>query len=322
MAEKANHHFIPQLYLRNFSAGRDRRKAKVFCFDQSTNKTFETLVRNVGSRRHFFRINVEGLDPNHVEDGMAEIEGEIAPLLEEVIATRSFLSHKHFSAVMTLIGNVAVRNPRFRSMLEDLHVKMANGMMRAVLQDKERFRDSIKQARDNGAPIRDDISYEDMKSFIDRGEFNIAIDQTYLINLELDAVPTCVEQLARRVWSFASAPAGSTFATCDDPVILAWADGENRGPYSPGFGLPNTVVLFPIAPELALVGLFAKQPANREFRRDQVTELNTSVAKNTAKQIYARDGEFELHTRSEPYTRGKDLPSALGRQRARAKADG
>ncbi|MBY3031169.1 DUF4238 domain-containing protein [Rhizobium leguminosarum] len=202
MAEKANHHFIPQLYLRNFSAGRDRRKAKVFCFDQSTNKTFETLVRNVGSRRHFFRINVEGLDPNHVEDGMAEIEGEIAPLLEEVIATRSFPSHKHFSAVMTLMGNVAVRNPRFRSMLEDLHVKMANGMMRAVLQDKERFRDSIKQARDNGAPIRDDISYEDMKSFIDRGEFNIAIDQTYLINLELDAVPTCVEQLSNWLAGF------------------------------------------------------------------------------------------------------------------------
>ncbi|UZF95009.1 DUF4238 domain-containing protein [Bosea sp. NBC_00550] len=96
MAEKANHHFIPQFYLRNFSPPGDRRQAKVFCFDQSTRKTFETLVRNVGSRRHFFRIDVEGYDPNHIEDGMAKIEGEISPHLAEAIETKSFPSDAHF----------------------------------------------------------------------------------------------------------------------------------------------------------------------------------------------------------------------------------
>lgn len=321
MSDTVNHHFIPQFYLRNFSAGCDRRKAKVFTFDQSTLKTFETLVRNVGSRRNFFRIDAEGFNPNHVEDGMAEIEGEIAPLLEEVIASKSFPSDKHFTAVMTLMGNVAVRNPRFRSTIEDFHIKIANKLMRMTIQDKDRYHDSIREAREQGAPIRDDISYEDMKAFIDRGEDNVVIDQTYLIGIELNAVPMVVEQLARRIWSFASAAPGATFTTCDDPVVLAWSDGKNRAPYSPGFGLQNTVVMFPLAPELALIGLFAKQPPNRDFRRDQVTEMNTSVAKNATKQIYARDGEFELHTRIEPYTLGKDLPAALGRQaKAKAKA--
>lgn len=76
-----------------------------------------------------------------------------------------------------------------------------------------------------------------MKSFIERGEYKIAIDQTYLVGLELDAVPTVVEQLARRSWAFALAPASSTFTPCDDPVVLSWADGKDRGPYSPGFGV-------------------------------------------------------------------------------------
>ncbi len=314
MSETVNHHFIPQFYLRGFSDNADRRKAQVFVFDQSTRKSFRTLVRNIGARRNFFRIEAEGFHPNHVEDGMAEIEGEIAPRLTEVIAAKNFPSDDHFTSVMLLMGNVAVRNPRFRSMLEDFHIKVGGGMIRALLQDKERYHDSIKEARESGAPIRDDISYEDMKNFIERGNYKIAIDQTYLIGLELEAVPTCVEQLARRQWSFVSAPEGATFATCDDPVVLAWADGKDRGPYSPGFGLSDTIVMFPLSPSLALIGLFAKQPRNRAFRRDQVAEMNTSMAKNATKQLYARDGEFELHTRTEPYTRGKDLAAALVRQ--------
>ncbi|MGM4915543.1 DUF4238 domain-containing protein [Rhizobium sp. 768_B6_N1_8] len=316
MSDTVNHHFIPQFYLRGFSDAVVKRKAQVFVFDQSTKKSFRTLVRNIGARRNFFRIEAEGFDPNHVEDGMAEIEGEIAPRLAEVIETKSFPSDDHFTSVMLLMGNVAVRNPRFRSMLEDLHIQVASGMIRMSLQDKDRYHDSIRQAREGGAPIRDDIGYEDMKGFIDRGEYRIAIDQTYLIGLELDAVPTIVEQLARRSWALASAPAGSTFTTCDDPVVLAWADGKDQGPYSPGFGLEGTIVMFPISPELALIGLFVKQPPNRAFRRDQVADMNTSMAKNATKQLYARDGEFELHTRTESYTRGKDLVAALWRQAA------
>lgn len=314
MAEKANHHFIPQFYLRNFSPAGDRRKAKVFCFDQSTRKSFETLVRNVGSRRHFFRIDVEGYDPNHVEDGMAEIEGEISAHLTEAIEAKSFPSGAHFSSVMLLMGNLAVRNPRFRSMTEEFHLKVASGMMKMMLQNKDRFDDSVEQARASGIPIRNDINYEDMKEFIDRGEYKVAIDQTYLIGLELEAVPTAVEQLARRNWSFVSAAPGTTYATCDDPVVLAWADGNDRRPYSPGFGLAGTIVTCPITPELTLIGLFNKQPAARVHQRDQVAGMNTSIAKNATKQLYARDGSFELHTRTELYVQGKNLGASLERQ--------
>lgn len=314
MAEKAHHHFIPQFYLRNFSSSGDRRKAKVFCFDKSEKKSFETLVRNVGSRRHFFRINVKGYDPNHVEDRMAEIEGEISPHLAEVIETKNFASDAHFSSVMLLMGNMAVRNPRFRSMIEDLHLKIISGMMGMILKDQHCFEYSVRQARANGVPIRDDIEYKDMKDFIDRGQYKIAIDQTYLIGLELEAVPTVVEQLANRSWSFVSASAKTTYAACDDPVVLAWADGDHRQPYSPGFGLAGTIVMFPITPALALIGLFSKQPAQREHRRDQVAAMNTSIAKNATKQLYARDGSFELHTRTEQYVQGKDLAASLERQ--------
>lgn len=314
MSDTVNHHFIPQFYLRNFSESANKRKAQVFVFDQSTMKSFRTLVRNIGARRNFFRVEVEGFDPNYVEDGMAEIEGEIAPRLAEVIETKGFPTDEHLHSVMLLMGNLAVRNPRFRSTIEDPIIKLVSGAMKVSLQSKCRYDYLIRQAQDDGVPIRSDISYEDMRAFVDRGNYKIAINQTYLIGLELDAVLRVVELLTRRSWAFVSAPAGSTFTTCDDPVVLAWADGEDRGLYSPGFGLKETVVMFPISPELALIGLFAEQPRNRIFRRDQVAAVNTSLAKYATAQLYARDGEFELHTRTMPYIRGKDLAAALGRR--------
>lgn len=313
MAEKANHHFIPQFYLRNFSGAGDRRKSKVFCFDQSTKKSFETLVRNVGSRRHFFQINVEGFDPNHVEDGMAEIEGEISGHLAEVIAARKFPSEAHYSSVMTLMANVAVRNPRFRSMTEKFHLQIVNRMIKLLLKDRDRFTENVKQVRKNGVPIRDDITYEEMKNFIESDQYKIVIDQTYLIVLELDAVPTVLKQLVRRNWSFVSAAPGSTYITCDDPVVLDWADGK-ASPYSPGFGVQNTIVLFTISPELALIGLFVEQPVQRDHLRDEVAALNTSIARHSTKQLYARDDSFELHIKTESFVRGRDLGAALSRQ--------
>lgn len=121
-SDTVNHHFISQFYFRGFSDAVDERKAQVFVFDRSTKKSFRTLVRNIGASRKSFRIEAEEFYPNHVDDGMAEIEGEIAPRLAEVIETKSFPSDDHFTSVMLLMGNVAVRNPRFRSMLEDFHI--------------------------------------------------------------------------------------------------------------------------------------------------------------------------------------------------------
>ncbi|WP_375166363.1 DUF4238 domain-containing protein [Rhizobium hidalgonense] len=46
MSDTVNHHFIPRFYLRGFSDAADKRKAQVFVFDQSTRKSFRTLVRH------------------------------------------------------------------------------------------------------------------------------------------------------------------------------------------------------------------------------------------------------------------------------------
>jgi hypothetical protein len=316
MADKANHHFIPQFYLRNFSGWNDKRKARVFCFDQSTGKSFETLVRNVGSRRHFFRINTVGLDPNLIEDAMAAIEGDISIHFAEVSEMKMFPSGEHFSSLMNLIANLAVRNPRFRSKMEKFHLQVISNIIKMCVKNKNRFEQSIKNAQDHGVLLREGISYDELKHFVDKGEYILTVDQTYLIRLELEAAQTVYEQLVRRSWSFVSPPPGSTYITSDDPVVLDWLDGGMK-PYSPGFGLGSTMVILNLSPELSLIGLFMEQPKRRTHSREQVTAVNTSIARFMDKQIYARDGSFEIHVTDEPFVRGYDLPNILDRHKRR-----
>ncbi|MGR3466041.1 DUF4238 domain-containing protein [Limimaricola sp.] len=147
MATKANHHFIPQFYMRGFSEGVGR-KASVFAFDKDTGKMFKTLVRNVGSRRNFFRVEVNGVDPNALEDAMAEIEGGISVHLADVIATRSFPSDDHFSSVMTLIAGISARNPRFRNQMDIFHQDVAKKLLGVALSSKEVWDSQARRMRD------------------------------------------------------------------------------------------------------------------------------------------------------------------------------
>ncbi|ATG36683.1 hypothetical protein PhaeoP23_02573 [Phaeobacter piscinae] len=313
MATKANHHFIPQFYLRGFADGVGR-KARVFTFDSETRTTFKTLVRNVGSRRHFFRVEADGVDPNYVEDAMAKIEGEIALHLADVIQTKSFPTPEHFNSVMNLLANVSVRNPRLRGNMSQFHKDIVQRMTHLSLSSKEVWEGQVDQIREEGIPLKDDISYEDIKRFIESSDYEIVIDQTYLIGLELQMIEPVLECSARRNWCFVAAPEGHQYICSDDPVVLSWIDDRKTGPYSPGHGVGGTLVTFPLSPELLLVGTFEELPEHLKHAPVQVTSVNTRTARYSTKQIYARDGSFLIDLHDRPEVRGEDLPHFYDKQ--------
>jgi hypothetical protein len=308
LATKANHHYIPQFYLRGFCTGAGRQ-AQVFVFDSGTKKKFTTLVRNIGSKRHFNKVEAVGVGPNHLEDSMSEIEAEIAPHLKQVIEAKAFPSPEHFNSIMNLIALLSVRNPRLRENMSDFHRDIAARIMSISVSSKDIWESQTKQMRDNGVHVKEGVTYEDMKRFHEEGNYEIGINQTYLIGLELKMVEPVLEQLAQRSWCFAIAPKDHQFVTCDDPTVLSWNDSVKQpNPYSPGHALQNTIVMFTLSPELALVGLFEDLPERSDYLPDQVTALNTAVARHSRNQIYARDGNFLLHLKDSSNVRGSDLP--------------
>lgn len=311
MASKANHHYIPQFYLRGFSSGVGRQ-AQVFVYDNESKKSFTTLARNIGSKRHFNRVNAVGVGPNHVEDGMAEIEAGIAPHLKQVIEAKAFPSPEHFNSIMNLIAFLSVRNPRLRGSMTDFHREIVERVMSISVSSKEIWESQNKKMRESGVPVMEDLTYEEVKRFHNERSFDVVIDQTHLIGLELGMIDPVLKHLFNRSWCFASAPEYHQFITCDDPAILSWNEKVKQpNPYSPGHGLQNTIVIFTLSPELALVGLFQDLPERSDYFPDQVTAINTVVARQSRSQIYARDGNFLLHLRDQKNIRGFDLPRML-----------
>ena len=170
MAEKANHHVVPQFYLRSFASGLDRR-ARITAFEKDTGRSFVTWVRNVGAIRHFNRIkDKDGKETNVLEDAMAEIEAEWAPLFREVVDTGSFPSSKHREAILTLAATLSLRSGRFREAMESFTARTHTAMMDVVLSSKEQW---------EAAHPEPEIPYEELKRFWDSREFELTYEQTY-----------------------------------------------------------------------------------------------------------------------------------------------
>lgn len=306
LAEKANHHFIPQFYLRGFAEGMGP-KAKVFTFDRETCSAFTTLVRNVGSRRHFFRVEIEGVHPNAIEDSMAEVEALFAAHLVDVIQARNFPSTDHFNSIMNILANMSVRNPRLRQTLVDFHRDVAERIMTVSLSSKRTWESQMAKMRDAGYALND-LTYEEMKAFNESKEYDIVVDQTHLISLEFKMLDPVLECSARRNWCFATAPHGFQYISSDDPVVLSWTKESDRRFPPPGHGLRGTSVLFPLSSDLLLIGAFEDLPKEMVHLPSQVVAANTHIARYSTKQKYARNGSFFVHLRDRDYVRGEDLP--------------
>lgn len=308
MAAKANHHFIPQFYLRGFSEGTGRQ-ARIFAFDRRTRKQFMTLVRNVGSRRYFNRIEVRGIDPDALENAIAQDESYASVYLQEIIEARSFASPKHFGAMMSLMANLSSRNPRMRTSMEDFHRSILKKMIAENVSSEEIWQSSLERMKERGVHVDDTLAFADVRAFVDDAQYKINIDQTYLIGLEMQMIQPVFDALIRRRWCFVSAPDGFDFITSDNPVVLSWTDGIDRGIYSPGHGVSGTTVFFPLSHSLAILGTFEEQVAFLQYSSDHVVAANTHVARHADMQIYARSGQFKVHLRDIAHVFGSDINS-------------
>jgi hypothetical protein len=107
-----NHHFVPQYYLKGFARPRSK-DGKLIVFDLKERKSFVTRPRNVAARRDYNRVEIDGQDPNIVEDQLGILEANADRAFRRIIATRSIDNRDDFSFVLTLIARIALSNPLF-----------------------------------------------------------------------------------------------------------------------------------------------------------------------------------------------------------------
>jgi len=281
LSKSRHHHYLSQCYLKGFTQG-SAKKSKLTVLDLNNKKKFETIPRNVGGMRDFNRVDIDGLDPEIVEKTQSDFEGKAATALKNVEETSDFTGETK-DIILELIAMLAIKSPEMRDHLAKPQVQIAKSIMAMTYESKERWESQINKIKeDTGEDISDGKTFEEMKKLFEQGNLEISVSREHQIYIELVGMQKITELLHQRNWVLLKTSEGAgEFITTDNPVSLTWHDPASAPFISPGFGLPNTMVYFPISKNLALVGEFDREDGVEEANEYLVAILNSKIIANS-----------------------------------------
>lgn len=290
MANQArNHHYVPQAYLRAFTDG-GSKKSTLNVYDVITGDRFETIPRNVCAIRDFNRISVPGFPSDYIESEMGKFESMIVPAVTHIKADNEFRGEPK-SCILNLIALLATRHPARRETTRKFHEKIAKMTMGMVLQNRERYEKTISDMNNDGVAASSKATYEEMKDFVAKGEYEIEVTTEHHINLEGKMHEAALEVLHQRNWTlFKAGKEDGHFITSDWPVSLEWSNPETVPPFyrsSPGLGLKGTEVVFPLTKELALLGTFDGKDETLQASPHLVAAVNSRTLRFSRNQVYS-----------------------------------
>jgi len=287
-----NHHYLPQCYLNGFAANREN--PKLFAIDLVDRKSFWPRPRNVAAARDFNRVEIDGHEPDAVENALSGFESELGPALVRICEARSIANEEDRTLLLNLVGLAAMRTPRFREAMDDFQKRVIRQIIAMTVATPERWESTKRGARESGhlSPEKD-LSYEEAKRFVTEGQFELEIPNTRHVVNELETFEHVLPIVFERTWSLIRSPPNANFITTDHPLCLVRRGAGPHPPHPPGLGTRNTDALFPISPELALFGNFEMgEPDVFDVSDISVAEFNGTMALSARRQLYARDDGF------------------------------
>jgi hypothetical protein len=288
-----HHHYLSQCYLKGFTQG-CAKKSKLTVIDLKEKKKFETIPRNVGGMRDFNRVEIEGVDPEIIEKSQSKFEGKASTALTNLDNTLDF-SGETKNVILELIGMLAIKSPEMRKNLAKPKIETAKMMLAMSLQNEEIWDRHYEQFKaDTGNDFSTGSSYEEIKEFLESQKYELTVTQEHNIHMELLGMKNITELLHMRNWILVKVGENTgEFITTDNPVSLTWYyPDKNSQSVSPGFGLKDTMVYFPVSKKLALVGEFDRQDEIKEANRDLVSILNSKIIANSYRRVFSSKSNF------------------------------
>ena len=289
--EPRRHHYLPQCYLRGFAETREEG-APLHAFDVTEKRWFATIPRHVGYVKDFNRVDDPQHAPSALERALVGIEGEYARVLKAMHESRTMPSEQRdYVFLLNLIAGVAIRNPRMRRKIHGMYAQTERIVSDLLLATKDRYETTIRQMKRDGYPVNESVTYESMKGFHERNEYDLIVSQTAYFKREMAGMDAILPLLYRRKWTVLVAPdTEHQFITSDQPVILLW-NGDvslrTRERTPPGHAHQKTVVIFPVMKELAIIGSFIDPPRSAVVDALRVAKVNTYTLVFAQRQVYA-----------------------------------
>lgn len=293
MSKPRKHHYVPQCYLRNFSI--NQKLKQVFLLDLKQKKECKASIKDIAQRRDFFRVDIDGVDPNIVEKSFSKLEDQISCSIKMIANGGQFTGDVKIN-ILNLIALLIVRSPQKRSLYAEFHARTAKLIMEISLTTKQRW-----EAQMEKFPADKRVSYEIAKEFFESQRYTIQTPRETHIRNEFLMFDTVLPYLFDRKWQLITSSTNSQlFFTSDNPVSIDWDEPEKVPAIfrsSPGYGMVNTTISFPLTSNHFLIGRFDVDRDGYVNGTDEmvgVCNLNTIL--NSYEQIFSSSLDAYIKT--------------------------
>jgi hypothetical protein len=251
----------------------------VFVTSPAEKKQWRSLPSQTAHRRDFYRLEIDGVDPNVVEKFLSELESEVSPIFREMIQSEQIpVSTRCYELLMTLMAFSFARIPSQREMLERSFEAMNKQMMRVILETPERWAEFLDaQKVETADSSGEDVSYLKMKEFVERDEYCVKLQgNNYQVKMMFRTAEQICPLLAKRRWGLLMSRSGE-FICSDRPALFFDSPEPPNRP--PALGFEDTSVAFPVSRNFILIG-----------GHDMVSEMRLLNKKARQKKSWVESG--------------------------------
>ncbi len=292
MSNPRKHHYVPQCYLAGFSP--DPKSPRLFVLDKESSRTFSSHVNDAACERDFYIIEVEeDGDPFTVEKFFATVESSGAEAIRFILEQRIIPRDALYGKFIAFLAVMAVRGPAVIDAIERPFAQAMKSMLWQVTASRETYERTMERLRTEGKDVSG-VTYERMRDFVRSDDYVVSMGQNFRISSLLEMLKHAEPLLAARKWTVVeAAPDAPDFICSDRPVTLAWNRAELMHPLlSPGLGLPETTVMFPLTRRLALLGLLEVNAPLRTLDASGVGLINMYTAIHAKRFVYSGLADF------------------------------
>jgi hypothetical protein len=320
------HHWVSQTYLARFTHD-GHKNSRLHVVDLRQRKAFSTSPANICKERDFNRIESDTLPLDALETALSKFEELAGRALTEVQRAPEAISWSNWNILLNFMALLAVRNPVIR---EHVHKRVADHWIRAIedaTDTPEKFAAVFAKAQTAG-DIDKDVTpdFDKHREFLAGRRFTVEFPHGTHVPAEFDAVDNLLRQLGKRRWQVLRAPVDSGgFVTTDRPVTPARRDGVHPSHSSPvDFGSEDTLVLFPLSPDLLALGHSGDANTRillRDIDRELVARANFTTVRVCRQWVLAPHANFAVKpAQSAPTFKGNDILDLFGEWEGGAEA--
>lgn len=304
------HHFVPQFYLAGFTET-GSADGDLYVFDQKQRKRWKSSPKGSAFQRDFHAIDAgPGGDTMIVEKALSTLEGKWSTVLRQGIERQALPEGELLGDLMVFVAFMAVRVRRIREVLSKFVDQTSKKEIFATFAT-EKGRTSFREFMGRQGQSLSDEEFNQLVAFGLSGQFDIDYEQTWHVQQIVEMAISLAPILSLRQWVLWTVEPDAPDLICSDsPVTPTWMVPV-RGPYSPAFGTPNTIVSVPLNRRMALVSMKETKLPENQLNRDNVAIINSATGRH-ANQLYAASPDFVWATKSHKVGNADDLFAALG----------